>query len=61
MDNSKDEPLLSARDMAKALNVSTNTIRKWIRDKKLKAIDMGWFYRIPPSELERIRKEGVGK
>jgi len=59
MEGVRDEPMLSVRDTARAMRVSINTVRKWIREEKLRAVKMGWSYRIERDELERIKKEGV--
>ena len=44
------------KDVAKKMNVSTETARRWIRDGKLTAEDMGGRlgYRISQENLERF-------
>jgi excisionase family DNA binding protein len=52
-----DERLLTVTDVAKALAVDEETIRRWVRAGKVKAIQPGGqrgTYRIPESELRRL-------
>lgn len=42
---------LTVNDIAKRLNISPDTVRKWIREKKLKAYQVG-DYRIKPADFE---------
>lgn len=46
------EPLLTAEDVAKRLNVHTETVRRWTRDGKLPAVRL-------PNRAVRFRSEDV--
>lgn len=50
----------SVPDVAKALGVTTTTIRNWIQDKTIHGVKLGGEYRIPISEVERIIREVEG-
>lgn len=56
----KPERLFSVRKVAKILDVTTYTVRKWAKEKKINAVKIPdnsqqsqWF--IPESEVERLR------
>lgn len=56
----KPERLFSVRKVAKMLDVTTYTVRKWAKEKKINAVKIPdnsqqsqWF--IPESEVERLR------
>lgn len=43
--------LLFVRQVAEALDTNPSAIYRWIREKRLTAIRIGRFYRIPKSKL----------
>ncbi len=49
----------TAEELAKYLKVSSQTIRAWIRDRKIAAVRFGRAWRITAAEVERLRREGV--
>jgi excisionase family DNA binding protein len=53
------ERMLTVREVAEQLRVSTETVRRWLRDGKLHGLWLsdraGW--RIPASELDRFIQE----
>ncbi len=49
--------LYKVSEVAKKLNVSTATIRKWIRSGKLRAKRVGKLWMIPENELKRFLGE----
>lgn len=55
-----DEPLLSMKDFASRLNISTEHLRRLILDGKVRAVDMTRnnakrrSYRIHPREYDRV-------
>lgn len=56
----KPERLFSVRKVAKMLGITTYTVRKWAKDKKINAVKIPdnspksqWF--ISESEIERLR------
>lgn len=60
------EQLLTVREVATQLKVGEETVRRWIRSKRLRAVMPGGEksgYRIPASEVQRlIRPEnGTGE
>jgi excisionase family DNA binding protein len=46
----------TVKEIAIDLDVSTETVRTWIRNGELKAIDIGKGYRIPIEEYHRFLK-----
>lgn len=48
---------LSVDDIAKELNIHPDTVRGWIRDRKLKATKLGRDYRIKRVDLDRFLEE----
>ena len=47
---------LSVVQFAEMFGISRQTVWKWIKAKKLKVIRLGKLYRIPVSEVERIKR-----
>ena len=51
---------LETGTVAKALGVRIQIVERWIRDRKISALRLpSGRYRVPASELERIKKEGI--
>jgi len=51
------EKVYTTEEVARQLRVDVSTVRKWIRDGELAAIDVGGEYRIRESSLQEfIRK-----
>lgn len=50
---------VSPNDMAYELGVHPETIRKWIRDGRIKATKYGGVWRIPKEELQRVITTGL--
>ena len=44
-------------EVAEILSLSTQTIRKLIKSKKLEAIRLGKSYRIPFESLQKLKKD----
>ncbi len=56
-----DERLLTVKEVAERLSANPQTIRKWLREGKLRGTMPGGEklgYRIPASELARLLDEG---
>lgn len=52
--------LLTAQEVADILKLSVLTIYKYIKERKLEAVEFGGHYRIPASSLAKfIRKHAV--
>ncbi len=51
--------MYSLKDAAILLGVHVNTIRRWIKEGKIKAVKMGKNWKIPSEEMNRVSKEGV--
>ena len=51
-----DDRMLSTQDIADELHVSTKTVRRWIIDGDLPALDLGSVYRIDPADYEAWKK-----
>ena len=47
---------VSVTQFAELFGISRQTVWKWIKAKKLKVIRLGKLYRIPVSEVERIKR-----
>lgn len=54
-----EEDLLTPAEAAKALRVSTETVRRWCRRGAVRHHRVGGQWRIPRAEVERILREGV--
>lgn len=57
------ETFMTVKDIAELLKVGEVTVRHWIRDGDLRAIDVGREWRIAPVDLEDFleRHETVGR
>lgn len=54
-----DDELLTVKEVAATLKLGEETIRVWLREKRIKGIRLGERragWRIPRSELDRIRR-----
>jgi excisionase family DNA binding protein len=53
---------LTTKEIAEKLNLNEETVRRWIRDRKLNAEDLGkgYGYRVSIAELERFLTENKG-
>lgn len=49
----------TAEELADYLKISSQTVRAWIREKKISAVKFGRAWRIPKAEVQRLVKEGV--
>ena len=47
---------VSVTQFAELFGISRQTVWKWIKAGKLKVIRLGKLYRIPVSEVERIKR-----
>jgi excisionase family DNA binding protein len=50
------EQLLTVEEVAQEMRVHEKTVRKWIKDKELIAIDVGREYRIRRVDLEDFKR-----
>jgi len=48
----------SPEEMGEQFNIKPATIRKWIRESKLKAVKLGGLWRISEEELQRFVEAG---
>ena len=55
----KQSNYVSTTDLATCLNVSRQTIFRKIKDNQIAAIKVGKNFKIPLSEVKRIKKEGI--
>lgn len=53
----KDEDMLTAEEVAEKLRVNVATIRRWIRQGKLPAIELVGQYRILRSDYEKFLEQ----
>jgi excisionase family DNA binding protein len=49
----------TAEELANYLKVSSQTVRAWIRERKVKAVKFGRAWRITKDEVQRLVREGV--
>ena len=52
---------LSVEEIAKELNVPLDTVRAWIRSKRLKAYKPGKEYRVKREDLDRFLEESSNR
>ena len=52
----KAERPFTVKETADFLKVNINTITRWIKEGRLKAVKIGRAWRIPRSEIEKILK-----
>ena len=52
---------LTVRQVAERLQVHENTVLRWLQEGVLKAQRYGRLWRIPASELDKVRADGNGK
>jgi len=52
------EHLVTTRQLAKLLQIHEETVRRWVREKRLTGLKIGRSWRVPSSELHRISQEG---
>jgi excisionase family DNA binding protein len=52
------EGLLTVREAAAVLNVSTETIRRRLKDGELRGVQLGRVLRVPASEVDRVLSGG---
>lgn len=53
------DELYTPQEVANKLKVSLRTIYRMIDGGRLKAVKVGYFWRIPKSEVERIITDGI--
>lgn len=44
----------STREVCKILGIANRTIRRWIKEGRLRAVNVGGGWRIPESEVKRL-------
>ncbi len=49
-----DITYLSVAEIARQLNISEDTVRRWIKSGKLEALELGGQYRIHPQDYEKF-------
>ena len=47
------------KEAARELGLSPHTIRAWIAARKIAALRLGRAVRVPPSEVDRLLREGL--
>jgi excisionase family DNA binding protein len=52
--DNKSPDVLTAEEAAEVLRVHQNTIKRWLREGKLKGIQVGRAWRIPQNEITRL-------
>jgi excisionase family DNA binding protein len=52
------ERYLSPDDVAKKLNISPLTVRRWLKAGKMKGVRVGRLWRVRESDLEAFLKRG---
>ena len=65
MDKNRGDTMYTVTEVAKQFSVSRQTVLKWIKTGKIKAVKVVKVYRIPKEEIDRLidkqRKEDEGK
>ncbi len=49
------ETFFTVSQIAKAMQVSEDTVREWLRTKRLGGIKVGRTWRIPETEIQRLK------
>ncbi len=57
--NNYEPNFLTISDLSQRLGFSRQYIARLVKEKKIKAIKVDKFWRIPLEEVKRIEKEGV--
>ncbi len=50
--------LLSIAEAAERLNIKEDTLRKWLKEGKIKGIKLGKLWRIREEEIEELIRKG---
>ena len=53
--------MLSVKDVAETLNISENTVRRWIAEGKIKGLKFGRQWRFRPSDMAQWLEKGDRK
>lgn len=53
------EKYLTVPEVAKIFRVTEKTIRKLLRNEKIKGFKIGADWRVPSQEIERMQEEGA--
>jgi len=53
------ERYYSTREVCKILGIANRTLRRWIKEGKIRAVNIGGRWRIPESEINRILGQSV--
>ena len=65
MDKKRGDKMYTVTEVANMFSVSRQTVLKWIKTGKIKAVKVVKVYRIPKEEIDRLidkqRKEDEGK
>jgi excisionase family DNA binding protein len=59
----EEDKLLTVAEVAERLRVHPESVRRWLRAKRIRGVMMGGKrggYRIPASELARLLEQGAG-
>ncbi len=48
------ERLLTPEEVAERLRLSVITVKKWLREGKLKGVKVGKLWRVPEEEVEKV-------
>jgi excisionase family DNA binding protein len=52
-----EAPFLTVQDIAERLQVSEQTVRRWIKTGQLPAIELGGQYRVSPDDFREFLKK----
>jgi excisionase family DNA binding protein len=54
-----DTDLLTAEEVAPMLRLSSESVRRMIREGRIVAVKIGRRYMVSPAEVERVKREGT--
>ena len=54
-----EDKLLSAKEVAQALGVSVETVKRWLQKETVPGVKLGKQWRIKQSTLERLKERGT--
>ena len=57
----KMSKMLTLREVSESLGLHINTIRNYVKQRKLRAVMFGRVWRVSEKEVVRVRRQGVEK
>lgn len=55
------ERMMSAKEVSETLNISRNTVLRWVTEGRIKGVKFGRQWRFRSSNVEKWLEEGIGQ